>query len=139
MPIRIRMSEQLGLVVVTLEGVVTEDEVRRQLTPLIEVPEVSLLPHLLLDATRAEGASGLTEVVHEGALKAIERIDSRIDPGAKAAIAATRDEFFAYGRMYEQLRGDSPVAFHVFRSLREAEEWLELPEGYEERLRDAQP
>jgi len=52
------------------------------------------------------------------------------------ALVATRDEFFGLSRMYATLREDSPVEVKVMRSLREAEQWLGLPDDYEAKLTD---
>ena len=42
---------------------------------------------------------------------------------AKLAIVAERDELLGLARMYELLRGDSPVKVRVFRDRDEAEVW----------------
>jgi hypothetical protein len=52
-------------------------------------------------------------------------VDPRVGE-SRLAIVAPRDELFGLGRMYEFLRGDSPVDVRVFRERKEAELWLGL-------------
>jgi len=137
MPIRVRTSSQLGLVAVIFEGVVTADEVQRELTPLLDDPRYALLPLALFDVTGATRFEGSTDVLRDGARRAAVAIDTLVQPGARTAIAASRDEFFGFGRMYEMLRDGSPGEFHVFRSLEEAEKWLGLASDWASTVTDA--
>jgi hypothetical protein len=135
MPFHIGASRELGLLVIRLEGVVTADEVTRYLAPLVDVPEYSLLPMMLLDTTDALRTEGSSEIVRATARRAQESIDPKIEPGARMAIAAPSDEFFGFARMYQSSRQGSHVEVAVFRSRSEAEAWLALLPGYEQHLK----
>lgn len=140
MGIRVHSSAQLGLVVVVFEGFIESDEFANGLTPLIGGAEFRLLPKALVDATRAEGTSVESALVHNAALKARADVDPHLsDSDSKLAIVATRDEFFGLGRMYEMLRDESSMEVRVFRQLDEAERWLELPKGYGDQLEKIYP
>ncbi len=140
MGIRVLSSTQLGLAVVVLEGFVEGDEFAQSVVPLIGDPGLGLLPKALVDATRAEGTSIESALLHDAAHKARADVDPHLpQPDSKLAIVASSDEFFGLGRMYEMLRGNSKVEIHVFRQLDEAERWLELPAGYGDQLEKVYP
>ncbi len=134
MPIHVRVASDLGLVVIDFEGVVTTQELA-EVAPLVDKPEYGLLPLGLGNATNATRIELPSDLIRHQARRSTEAVDGQIGEGARMALVATNPEFFGLGRMYSMLRGDSPVAFNVFRSLPEAEEWLELPGGYADRLR----
>jgi hypothetical protein len=75
-------------------------------------------------------------VIRSLAHRAIYSVDEAVGPGSRMAVVARNDEAFGLARMYEMLRGDTPVEIVVFRSMPEAEAWLELPEGYEAGLEE---
>jgi len=134
MPIRVRASRELGLIVVEFAGVVTTAEVAQHMLPLIDAPEYALMPLTLLDMTAALRLDFSGETVRSYARRVSGNVDEKIEAGARMALVATRDEFFGVGRMYQMLRGRSPVELQVFRDRREAEQWLEMEPGYETRL-----
>ena len=134
MPIHVRVASEIGLVVIAFEGVVTADEFGAA-GALVEKPEYALLPLGLADTTAATRIDMPSELIRAQARRATQNVDRQIGPGAKMALVASNPEFFGLSRMYELLRGDSPVAMNVFRTLSEAEEWLELPDDYAGRLR----
>ena len=130
-PIRSCASEKLGLVLVTLDGVVTESDFERDLLPLFELPEYGLKPRALVDCTRATEAHGSSHALWRAARAARLHVDPKLgDCSGKVAIVAPTPEFFGLGRMYELLRRESKVEVRVFREMAEAEAWLGLPEGY---------
>lgn len=133
MPIRVRVSKELGLLVAVFEGNVTLEEFERHSAPLIELPEYIRIPLTLVDMSAAVESDAASEMVRRHANKAAN-IDREIVAGAKMALVATRDLFFGFSRMYEILRDDSPLEIQVFRSLPEAEKWLGLPDGYAAQL-----
>jgi len=136
MPIHVRASSELGLAVLVFEGVVTVEEWDRHVAPLVETPEYSLMPLTLVDMTAALRGDGPSDIVRRHSRRAAANIDAKIGSGSKMALVATRDEFFGLSRMYATLREDSPVEVKVMRSLREAEQWLGLPDDYEAKLTD---
>ena len=136
MPIRIRANDELGLIVATFEGVITGEEFEATVTPVIEQPQYASMRLTLADFTGALRGDASTEIVRRQARHSSFHVDGRIQGTARLAIAATSDEFFGLGRMYEMLRGGSPVDVAVFRTLAEAEVWLELPDDYGARLSD---
>jgi hypothetical protein len=136
MAIRVRVSRELGLVVVIFEGDVTEDEFSRHVSPLVESPEMRLMPLTLADFTAAIQSDAASEIVRRHAQRAAANIDAEIGSGSKLALVADRDLFFGFSRMYELLRDESPIEVSVFRTLPEAEQWLGLPDDYADRLVD---
>ncbi len=134
MPIRVHVSHEFRLLVITFTGVVTAEDVERDLIPLIDVPEYSLMPMILFDMTAALRSEGPSDVVRWGARRAAKRVDAHVETGAKMALVATSDEFYGFGRMYQLLRNESPKEFSVFRDRAEAEQWLGLPDDYQEGL-----
>jgi len=136
MPIRVRASKTLGLVVLILEGVITEEEFDSQVTPLMDLPEYNLMPLTLVDMTKAVRGEAPSEFVRRNARRAARNVDDAIQVPAKMALAADNPEFYGLGRMYEMLRVESPVEIAVFRTRREAERWLGLSSDYETQLTD---
>ena len=136
MPIRVSASTDLGLVLVVFDGVVTADELERDLVPLIDQPGIALLRSMLLDMTTAARGDAPSELIRRYARHVGERIDEQIEFGSKVALVATNPEFFGLSRMYQTLRSDSPVAVEIFHSRGEAEAWLELPDDYAAQLTD---
>lgn len=136
MPIRVRVSNELGLVVVLFEGEVTIEEFDQHVAPLVELPAYRLMPLTLVDATAAVQSDGTSEIIRRHARRAAANIDSEIGSESKLAMVATSDLFFGFSRMYEMLRDESPVEIKVFRTLPEAVQWLGLPENYAALLAD---
>ncbi len=130
MPIKLRLGPDLGLIVMKFEGVVTSEQFSNRLAPLWADSEIRTLPLALVDLMGVEVQDVPTELIRNYARTAGEVIDREIGGPAKMAIAATHDELFGLGRMYGMLRGNSPVDVGVFRTLQEAERWLELPPHY---------
>ena len=127
----VRYSKQHGLVVVAMRGFIDAALITHELLPLMSKPELALLPLALLDLTRADGTSAPSDLIRVAARKASQQIDPGLEVrNAKLAIAAVRDEFFGLGRMYGLLRGGDKVEVNVFRSVADAERWLELPLDY---------
>ena len=136
MPIQIRASAELGFILIAFEGVVDLAEFGRRAAPLSERAEFALLPLAMVDTTRAEQASGPSEIIRALAGQVAANVDTEIGPGAKLALVAPQDELFGLGRMYQMLRDSSPVEVRVFRERSEAEEWLGLPADYAELLKE---
>jgi hypothetical protein len=134
MPIRVRASKDLGLVLFDFEGVVTLAEFERLAVPLVDQPGYALMPSMLVDMSLAKKVDGPSEIIRRQARLVGEKVDGEIAPGAKLALVATNPEFFGLSRMYQTLRSDSPVEVSIFRTREEAETWLGLPAGYEEQL-----
>jgi hypothetical protein len=134
MPIRILTSNELGLVVVIFEGIVTAEEFDRDVAPLVQTSEFGLMPLALVDTTAAIRVDIPSELVRNYARRAEDYIDDKIEPGAKMALVATSSEFYGLGRMYQSSRGDSPVEIEVLRSREEAEAWLGLSDDYTDEL-----
>ena len=68
-----------------------------------------------------------------GAIRSAAEQWGKFDPyleGAKLALVVARKVDFGLARMYEALRGDSPLRVRVFRNVAPAETWLDLPERY---------
>lgn len=133
MPVRIRTSKELGLSVVAFDGIVTAAEFDEVSTWIAE-PKLALLPLALADLRMAVRLDLPSELIRSVARLAGDSIDDQIGPNSRMALVAEDEEAFGLSRMYESLRHGSPVEFGVFRSLQEAEMWLDLPEGYETQL-----
>lgn len=136
MPVRVRCSARLGLVVVDLTGAVTEQEFADRLVPLIGRPEISRLPRMLVDSSGAESTDGSAKAISGYARAVREEVDAELAPGSKLAVVAVRDEFFGLARMYEMYRDPTPVEIRVVRSRAEAEAFLGLPPGFERDLEE---
>jgi hypothetical protein len=139
MGIQVSANRRLGLVLMEFQGYVEAAEFQR-VTDLIEVPELSLLPMLLVDASHVEGTSSPSAQIRDAARRVQTHVDPKLEaPDARVAIVAVTDEFFGLGRMYQMLRGESQVDVRVFRDLAEAEDWLGLPADYRAGLEQVQP
>lgn len=134
MAIHFRASRELGLCVVEFEGVVTAEEFERLLDPLVDDPVYTTMPMTLVDTTEALRVAAPSEVVRRFARRIEAHVDEHVEGLSRLALVATRAEFFGLSRMYEMLRGQSPVEMQVFRSLEAAEAWLGLPENYDKQL-----
>lgn len=139
MPVRVSASQELSFILLVLEGVVTADEIERYVAPLLEQPEYALMQRALADMSAAARGDAPSEILRRYARRAAQKIDGNVERGSKMALVAENPEFFGLSRMYQSLRGGSPVEFEIFRSRGEAEAWLELPDGYEEQLTQLAP
>jgi hypothetical protein len=124
MPIQVNADESRELVEIVFTGEVTGSEFAELMEKYFHEPSSALPLGLfdLSDVTIVDVAAGS---VREAARRAEQYVDSRLE-GGKLAIIAPRDLLFGMARMYEILRGDSPVEVRVFRERDEAESWLEI-------------
>jgi hypothetical protein len=136
MPIRIRASDELSLIVAIFEGVIAGEEFETKVAPVIAQPKYATMRLSLADLTGALIGDAPSETIRRQARNSSFHVDGNIKGTARLAIAAPSDELFGLGRMYEMLRGGSPVDVAVFRTLSEAESWLELPDDYKAQLAD---
>lgn len=139
MPITVSGNVDLGITLLVFEGVVTTEEFERLVIPLLDQPQYTLMQSMLLDTTAASKIETPSSTFERLARDVSERVDRKIGSGARMAIVALQPEFFGLARMYQALRDASPVEVEVFRSHAEAEAWLDLPEGYAERLAPPEP
>ncbi len=139
MPIEVRVNRELGLLYILARGVVKVSEMAERLIPLIERSEYATLPRMIVDMTDAERAEAPAELLRTQARRVEHIVDPQIEGESRMAMVATRDEFFGLARMYQSLRGGSPVELEVFRSLADAEAWLELPDDYTDKLEEVSP
>lgn len=136
MAVHIRASKDLDLSVVILSGVVAQEEFDSTVVPRMDQPDFIVMSRTLIDATEAETSDASGDAVRGYARQAAKNVDSTVHHSSKVAIAAPNDEFYGFGRMYQMLREGSPVEVRVFRSRNEAEQWLDLPGGYDAKLTD---
>jgi hypothetical protein len=122
MSIKVNVDESRELVEIVFAGEVTKSEFIELMDRYFREPS-SAFPLGLFDLSDVTGVDVAAESVRDAARRAGEYVDSRLD-GGKLAIVAPRDLLFGMARMYEILRGDSPVEVRVFREREEAESWL---------------
>jgi hypothetical protein len=122
MSIKVNVDESRELVEIVFAGEVTKSEFIELMDRYFREPS-SAFPLGPFDLSDVTGVDVAAESVRDAARRAGEYVDSRLD-GGKLAIVAPRDLLFGMARMYEILRGDSPVEVRVFREREEAESWL---------------
>jgi len=125
-------------VVVIFEGLITSGDFEQKLAPLLDSPRFTRAPLSLFDASELTGIEADSSIIRQVARRATARVDETAAADSRMAVVATNDEAFGLARMYEMLRGDTPVEINVVRSLREAEDWLGLPKGYAAELEEVE-
>jgi hypothetical protein len=124
MPVTYTIDTRRRIIRTVCSGAVTLDEVIAHFRQLGEDPVCAGQLDVLLDVS---GMETLPKGHQFGAIKsAISRIREKVQFGA-CAIVATRDAVFGMMRMFEVIAGDYFRAVRVFRTLSEAEAWVESP------------
>lgn len=115
-----RIDKELGVVFSTASGVATDEEFLAHQRLLSRDPDFK--PHFrqLLDGSKITSI----KVTPEG-IKALIA-GNPWGKGARRALVAADDTAFGLARMFELGRPDPQDEFRVFRSLKEAREWLGL-------------
>ena len=128
MPIRYAIDDAAGIVAVTAEGDVRQEEDLECFGALVANPGYRPGMGLLLDY-RNRVSVATTEQVKQF-VEAAARLREAFD-GSRCAIVVSEDVAFGMARMYAALAEDSFIPMNVFRDPDEAARWLasEPPDG----------
>ena len=123
MPITFEYDSSRRLVSVRFFGVLSDDDLRDG-----QAKEYKLLrTRIRSKADHRRARRGRGTVTAEG-LRNIS-IATPYGPGSRRALVATTDVMFGMARMFEMLREEDGDVFRVFRSMKEAMDWLDLDSG----------
>ena len=122
MPIRYEIDEARGLVVTTIEGPLSVDELRLHGKAIADDPRRDRPLDEIVDLTRAEGGTVPTRAIRD--LAQFLRDQDRNTPGTKLAFVAPSDAAFGLARMFEVYRDHPSFEIRVFRDLAGALGWL---------------
>lgn len=134
MPHQMSLVGDLGVVVVRFSGRIDYEELQKTLDELAKLP--GFRPHLKMIADFRDCATSMTGPDVQK-LAAYARKTDAAWGDTKWAVLAPDDVIFGLSRMYMALTEDYQVQTHVFRSVPETDDWLELGVGLEEALRQA--
>jgi hypothetical protein len=119
-PVSYAIDPKQRLVTTRLWGVVTDDEVRDHNQRLRADPAFNPGYRQLTDMTTLTEVSVSTRMIDETSA------DQFFNPGTRRAFVATTDAVFGMARKFALQAEAAGQTIHVFRDLREAEEWLRL-------------
>ena len=125
MPMHFKVDLELGIVVTSVEGDVSDEDVIRHAQALLADPAVHGLNELL-DVSGREEISVSTGTVKAAARLLRERGENR--PGGRLAILADSDPVFGMARLYQAHRDHPHGEIGVFRDRRKALDWLGVSE-----------
>jgi hypothetical protein len=129
MPACYRQDSARGVLVVTLRGDVTDQDLLDLARKASRDPEIEPGQHELVDCREVEAISASTQCLRRVA--EIYAESDRADDEVQVAIVAPRDAAYGVARMYQAFRTGSPVDIQVFREMEQAEAWLGLAPGGE--------
>lgn len=118
MPIRHEIDTERGVVITTVEGVVSEQDMRDQPAAMYAHPDFSEEYDRLVDLRGVERFEVSADAIHGLARR------TRAADGTRRALVVARDVGYGLARMYQTLRANESEFNRVFRSLEEARAWL---------------
>lgn len=125
MPISYYIDEDLGVVFTTASEVLTENELLEHKRKLISDPKFQPGFVELSDVRSISdleiSASGLERFVEQ------DESDSERLKGFKLAIVVSGALEFGMGAMYEMMSRENDKDVRIFRDIRVAKEWLQIP------------
>ena len=124
MPISYRIDSDLGVVLTTATGALTDDELLAHKKKLARDPAFTPGMAELADMRGVERI----DVTAEGVRTLIAQDQAAgVQGSLRLAIVASQDELFGMARMYQMLGEDGFVRVHVCRDADDARAWLGLP------------
>jgi hypothetical protein len=125
MPITYRFDASLNVLFVEMHGIITDEDLLQYAKTATTDTEIPRPYHELIDLREVQVPEASTDSLRRVA--ATFRDAERAPEGVKIAFVASSDAAYGIARMYQAFRTDSPAAFHVFREMGEARNWLGLP------------
>lgn len=121
MPVTYRLEPQRKLVIATCSGAISGRDVSGFFDELADKTEIDRTWRCLVDATDVESA----EFTMRSIRAMIEHIGSDRLYRWRLAIAASLDLFYGLSRVYQILSSNAGSEVGVFRTVEEAERWLD--------------
>jgi len=125
-PVRDRFDADANLLVVTLEGAIGDEDLLKYARRVVESAEIPAGHDELIDLRGMEAGGQITTPGLRRVAALFARVDRTPDQ-TRVAFVASSDVGYGLARMYQAFRSESPLDLRVFRSMREARAWLELP------------
>ena len=123
MPVTFEYDTSNRLVSTRFFGVLSDDDLRHAKAKEYELFEPGSDQLQIIDARDVTDVQVTGQGVRELAA------DTPYGPGSRRALVATSDAMFGMSRMFEMLRDRDGDVFRVFRSMKEATDWLGLDSG----------
>lgn len=123
MPHSVRLLDNLGIVLFRFWGNVEYDEMRNVFDEAVKLPGFRPKLKAIVDGREA------TTTMTGNDIQKLASYAQKIDPlwgESKWAILASSDLVFGLSRMYSALTSDYEVKTHVFRTIADASDWLEI-------------
>jgi len=121
-PISYEIDAERRLVVTTVQGEVTAEDLRLHTEAMTADPRRRELLDEIVDLSRARGSSIATRVIRDFAQ--VMREKDRNTPGTKLAFVASGNAAFGLARMFEAYRAHPSFEIQVFRDAAGALRWL---------------
>lgn len=139
MPASYRWDGESRIIFTRLWGHVTDEDIVRHSLEVAANPAVCAPLRELIDCTGVESTSVTSDGLRNIVLIDVANKDRF--QGQRTAIVAPKDEFFSMAQTFATLSEvhGSPHRIRIFRTLREAEDWLGSPDSEGGGLRAAPP
>jgi len=124
LPADYEVHENEGVIVVTLTGLLPDDDALDLASRYANELERSPGLHELVDARDLQVADLSSSALRE--IAEVFRRPRTAPAGSRVALVASSDAAYGLARMYQALREDSSAEFRVFRDLESARSWLGL-------------
>jgi hypothetical protein len=119
-PASYRIDQEHGLIFSTATGVLTDEDLFSHQRRLRSDPAFDGNFNQLWDLREVSDVKVSSSTVRELA-------EARsYEPGARGALLAPRNVTYGLARMFQMLHDKAPEQTRVFRTLKEAEEWLAM-------------
>ncbi len=126
MPHSFRIDPEHGVVLFRAEGSFSSEELLGCLQEVVAHPQFRRTFNHLVDLRDVSDFAATPADLRER-VEMNHALEPQLD-ASRIALVATRDAVFGMCRMYEQLMTDAAPTARTFREMREATEWLDLPE-----------
>ena len=130
--------EENSLIVTTIVGRLDGRELTDLFREQTADPRAPKLTRHLVDLRLAEGSGPSMEVIRSLAWSSRAFLMRHACKSHRTALVAVRDIDFGYARMFASFAEWLPCQVSVFRTMREACEWLEIDDEFETGARSAE-
>ena len=126
MPLNTVIDKKIGLLIRTVTGELTFEEIKSSYETLLSNPDFQKDMHVIWDLRDADSSKFEREDIIRIARYFEAHLKDRAD--YKAAVVVSRDLEYDLTKVYQVAAADLPAKIGIFRSLEEAKKWVTEPD-----------